>query len=76
MAAFLRELKSVNDAYSSKLHSGKASEKKLRKLAWNVDDLSHFDDEFRKVRIESKQLQELCERPKETFLAVNAPRRL
>lgn len=45
------ELATTNNEYSLKLASGKTAEKTLRKLAWNVDDLSRLNDS-RKMRIE------------------------
>ena len=39
------ELSTASSEYSVKLTSGKTTEKTLRKLAWNVDDLSHLSEE-------------------------------
>lgn len=72
----LVELSTASNEYSVKLASGKAAEKTLRKLAWNLDDLSHLSEDSRKIRIESQQIHELAEGPEATFLALNAPRRL
>ena len=74
--AFPSELSAANNEYSEKLASGNAADKVLRKLAWNVDDLSRLNDGSRQMRIESQQLRELAEGPEEGFLAHNAPRRL
>lgn len=70
------ELASANDEYSLKVTSGKTPEKTLRKLAWNVDDLSRLNDDSRKMLIELRQIQEVAEGPEATFLAINAPRKL
>ena len=48
----------------------------LKKLAWNVDDLSRLNDDSRKMRIESQQIQDLAEGPEDRFLVLNAPQRL
>ena len=48
----------------------------MRKLAWNVDDLTHLSDDGRKLLVDSRQLQELAEGSEAQFLFVNAPRQL
>ena len=74
--AFLSELSAASNEYSEQLASGDAADEVLRKLAWNVDDLSCLNDGSRQMCIESQQLRELAEGPEESFLAHSAPRRL
>ena len=48
----------------------------LKKMAWNVDDLSRLNDDTWKMRIESQQIHDLAEGPEGRFLVLNAPQRL
>ena len=68
------ELTSANTEYSTKLAGKTATEKTLRKLAWNADDLTHLNDDGRKLLVDSRQLQELAEGSETQFFSVNAPR--
>ena len=70
------ELSSANRVYSSKLESGMAAEKSLRKMAWNVDDLSHLHDEGRQLIVCSRQLQELADGDQSDFQSANVPQQL
>ena len=72
----LIELATANNEYSAKLASGKGTDKVLRTLAWNIEDLSRLNEDGRKMRIESKQICELAEGSEERFVALNAARRL
>ena len=73
---FVLELSTANNEYCAKLASGKATDKMLKKLAWNVDDLSRLNDDCRKMCIESQQIHDLAEGAEDRFLVVNAPQRL
>ena len=70
------ELTSANNDYSLKLASGKTAEKTLRKLAWNVDDLSHLNDDARELLLDLQQLQRVADDGQAQFESINAPRKL
>ena len=50
-----------------KLASGKTAEKALRKLAWNVDDLSHLNDDGWKYALSYISYMVLLKAPKPVF---------
>lgn len=72
----LTELTKTNAEYGVKLASGKASDKSLQKLSWNVDDLTQLNEEGRKLLVNLRCIQQLAEGTKERFISCNAPRQL
>ena len=47
------ELTKTNAEYGVKFASGKASNKSLQKLSWNIDDLTQLNEEGRKASCQS-----------------------
>jgi len=69
-------LTSANQEYSSKVASGTASEKVLHKCAWQVDDLSHLNEDGRQLLRCARELQDLSDGSEEEFVSANVPLRL
>lgn len=76
LQSFSTELTSASKEYSTKLAGGKATEKTLRTLAWNVDDLTRLNEDGRKLLVDIRCIQQLAEDTEERFLLHNAPRQL
>ena len=71
----MSEFSTASNEYSAKLASGKATDKMLKTLAWNVDDLSRLSSDGRKMRTEALQTHELAEGTA-VVQNLNAPQRL
>ena len=53
LTPILSEFSSASNEYSAKLASGKATDKMLKTLAWNVDNLSRLSSDGWKMRTEA-----------------------
>ena len=56
--------------------SGHATDRTLRSLAWDVDDLPRLCEECRAIVVELKVVKERVEGPLDEYLSSNVPRKL
>ena len=64
----------MNRDYATKLISGSAAEKTLKKLAWNVEDLSQLNADGRQLVMTLWQVHNLAERDEVAYISANAPK--
>ena len=57
----LAELTKTNAEYGVKLASGKASDKSLQKLSWNVEDLTQLNEEGRRLLVNLRCIKQLAD---------------
>ena len=62
------ELNKTNAEYGVKLASGKASNKSLKMLSWNIDDLTQLNEEGRKLLVNLRCIQQLADATEERFV--------
>lgn len=68
------ELTESNKVYGEKV-SGHTTDKVLRTLAWNIDDLARLSEQGSKI-VELSVIKELCDGPLDAFRSGNVPRKL
>ena len=68
----LAELTKTN----AELASGKASDKSLQKLSWNIEDLTQLNEEGRRLLVNLRCIKQLADGTNERFISCNTPRQL
>ena len=64
----------MNRDYATKLISGSAAVKTLKKLAWNVEDLSQLNADGRQLVMTLWQVHDLVEGDEAAYISANAPK--
>ena len=76
MCAFNTALASANDAYSSKLASGKATHQTLFAIGWKVDELVRLNEKGRQLFVQCQILRQQHADRKYDVVTENFPRQL